>query len=746
MIRLLVGPARIPCLVVVVVVTLLLGYRAATLGIEHDNASLIAKDAVGDRVYADFKKAFGNDEDLIVAVEHPALLSADGLRTIDALTHEIEGIDGVRRVWSLTTAEEIVHGTVGAEPRLLAEPPLDAPDVGGRVAAALGRNPDFTGWLISADRKTAGLVVEIEDRPEDESYRTDIITTIRTIGARLEPQGTLLHLAGLPVQKHDVSDYVDRDQRLLLPLAVVILAATLGIFFRTLSGVAVPLGVAGITVVWTLGIYSLAGHELNAITSLLPPVLLVIALVGSIHVYDIWREGYAGGSDRRSRVEAAVRLVAAPACLCAVTTAQGFLSLGVSSMPAVQQFGMYAALGATVSFLVSMTAAPALLTFFTTPPEPAAAEHRTTTRLLDRTSHFATTRPRTVLAIFALITLVAVAAIPLVHSETDLVGFLPEDAALRRDTVAIDTHLGGAQALEFMMRRRDDGTLVEPDAMFRLAALESAIREHEYVTGTVSFTALLRQMHRAESGTGAFDLPRDQGVLAGYVDLLDESGHALVRRFLSADHKAARLSVRLRAVGTSESSPLVRQVLADAERILGERYELRPTGALYHVIRDSEHLVTQQVQSFGAAIVLVVLAIGLLFRSLKFTIIALIPNVMPIVWTGGLMGFAGIDLSTGTAMIASAVLGLVVDDTIHFLSHYRRNYRGNAAAAIHIATREVGAPVTVAAASLVLGFWVGAFGSFQPTIYFSLLTGLTMITGVLCDLLVLPATLVLMDD
>jgi predicted RND superfamily exporter protein len=109
------------------------------------------------------------------------------------------------------------------------------------------------------------------------------------------------------------------------------------------------------------------------------------------------------------------------------------------------------------------------------------------------------------------------------------------------------------------------------------------------------------------------------------------------------------------------------------------------------------------------------------------------------------MGYAGIDLSTGTAMIASAVLGLVVDDTIHYLSYYRRVYAGDAVAAIRKTSLAVGAPVTVASTSLVLGFWVGALGSFLPTIYFSLLTGLTMITGVLCDLLVLPASLVLLD-
>src|SRR4030095_1734031 len=166
---------------------------------------------------------------------------------------------------------------------------------------------------------------------------------------------------------------------------------------------------------------------------------------------------------------------------------------------------------------------------------------------------------------------------------------------------------------------------------------------------------------------------------------------------------------------------------ADAGRLIGPDYVLAPAGELYRVVHDSTGLVRQQVTSFGAAIVLVVLAIGLLFRSVAFTVLALIPNVLPILWTGGLMGFAGIELSTGTAMIASAVLGMVVDDTIYWLAHYRRAHQGAPVPAIHEPARAVGAPVPAPSVSLIVGFWVGAISSFKPTIYFSVLTGLTMI-------------------
>jgi len=732
---------RGPWLAIVALATLALGARAARVGIEHDNASLNAVDAGQRRVYDEFKATFGNDEDLLLALDHPALLDGRGLALVDTVTRALAALDGVRRVWSLTTAEELTAGASGAEPRPLVSPPWDAPDVRMRAVAALDRTPDLTGWLVSADRCTAGLVIELEERPGDVEYRTRIIGAVRALMVRYGRDGVTLHLTGVPVQKHDVAAYVDRDQRLLLPLAIVVLGATLAAFFRRPAGVLVPLGVAALTVVWTTGVYAWSGHALNAITSLLPPVLLVVALAASVHVYEMWRA--AADTDGVGRALAAVRAIVVPAGLCAITTSQGFASLAVSDIPAVEQFGLFAAVGTAIAFLLGMTAAPAVLSWLR-PPARSGTEHGATLWLLDTTSRLATRRPGAVLVVFGIVTLLATAAIPRIRANTDLVGFLRADAPLRVDTSWIDAHLGGTLPLDFVLRRRDGGPIRALDAYRRLGALEEAIRARPHVATVTSVLAVVRQVHRAESG-GALALPDDDATLGDELDLIEESGHALVGRFAGPELRALRVTARLRAVGTAESAPLVEAIVADAARILGPAYSLVPTGALYHVVHDSTRLVHQQVASFATAIVLVVLAIGLLFRSLTFTVLALIPNVMPILWTGGLMGAAGIELSTGTAMIASAVLGLVVDDTIYYLAHYRHAYRGDAASAIHATARAVGAPITAASVSLVLGFWVGAFGSFKPTIYFSLLTGLTMITGVVCDLLVLPASLVVAE-
>lgn len=743
------GRARFLALLGTVALTALLGPLALRIGIEHDNASLNADDPGRRRAYAAFTETFGSDEDLLLGVRHPRLLEAEGLALLATLSGTIAAWDGVHRVWSATTIEELVRGESGVAPRPLLEPPWDRPDTATRAHAAFDRNPDLTGWLVSADRETAGIVIELADRPGDARQRARLIGALRELMARHTTGEISLHLTGIPVQKHDVFLYVDRDRRLLLPLAVAVLGGTLAAFFRHWSGVAVPLGVAGVTVTWTLGACAWSGYELNAITSLLPPVLLVIALAASLHLYHAWRTVPAAEADTApgavTRAATALRAVALPMALCAITTAQGFLSLTANEIPAVRQLGIFAAFGASVACLVGLTAAPAALSYLRHPQPAPREEHRRTARLLAAVARLAITRPWLVLAGFGVVTLVAAAGIPRIRANTDLVGFLRDDAPLRRDTVLLDRAFGGTLPLEFVLRRRDGRPLDSLDAMRRLASFEDAVRAMPGVSTVTSVLALVRQVHRAETGSTRLELPADEPGLRAALDLLDASGHPLVRRFAARDLRALRVTVRLRAMGTAESAPLLAAIAHQAKRRLGTAYTLVPTGASYHVIRDSTRLVHAQARSLAIAVALIVVTIGVLFRSLRMTAAAILPNALPLLWVTGLMGWAGIDLSTGTAMIASAVLGLVVDSTVHYLAYYRRAYRGDPAAAIEVTTRAVGPPIAVAAASLVLGFWVGVLGSFEPTAHFSLLAGLAMASGAACDLVVLPAALVLLD-
>jgi predicted RND superfamily exporter protein len=361
---------------------------------------------------------------------------------------------------------------------------------------------------------------------------------------------------------------------------------------------------------------------------------------------------------------------------------------------------------------------------------------------LDGVATFSVGRPRAIVTGALLLSLAACAGMALLQNNTDLVRFLKPHTELFRDTMFIDRHLTGANALELVLRRADGRPLTALDDVRRMKRFQVEIRELEEVVNVLGPVDLIEQIQRAEQDLAEPVLPQDVEELSLCFELLEAAeDRALIARLFTADFRAAHISVRVRAVGTARARELIERVRDLSRRALGDGYDLQLTGEFHAVTMDSNRLVAGQVKSLSLALGMVLLVMALTFRSAKLLLAAFIPNVIPVIWTGGIMGFTGIELSSGTVMIASVVLGIAVDDTIHYLARFRREQHGPLSEALRESTCKVGPALLVSTVVLAAGFWVGAFGSFRPTIHFSLLTGFAIVSALICDLLVLPACL-----
>jgi predicted RND superfamily exporter protein len=736
------GRGRAGLFVAAAGLTLVLG--ALALGVRHErnNESMIARTPDAERAATELARAFGGDEIVIVSLTHPQLLEPPGLRLLDELTRRIAALPGVDRATSLCNADQLVHGPDGATVAPLLPEGPDAGDAAA-VRAALDRNPHLTGLLVSADRRTAGILIEVEQRAEDTGYRDELVEALRDLKRELSASGAAVHLTGITVQKHDTTEFVRRDQRTLLPLSVLVLAGCLGLATRRVAGVVLPLLGTAVTLVWTLGLYGASGLQINVITVLLPPMIMVLSIANTLYVYFVWAEDDGAGDDRAARARRAVERLLVPCFLTTLTTALGLASLVVSDMPAVRQFGLFGALGVLLSFVVSFTLLPAVLSLLRPPARTARASLLESGLLtLVRLS---TRRPGTTLLAAALLSLVGVAGMALVRNNTDLVRFLKADSELYRDTMFIDRQLVGANAIELIVARNDGEPLTSPDDLRRLDELASGVRGLPDVTSVLGLPDLMRQLHRAEQGLDRSDLPQDRDLLLYYFDLLEAADRQdEVRRVVTADFRRTRLIVRVRAIGTAEAASLFAAMERLGRTALGSSHAVTPSGGFHQVAVDSNRLVASQVESFSLAFVTVLLALGAAFRSARLVLAGMVPTLIPLSWTGGLMGWCGIDLSTATAMVAPIALGIAVDQSIQFLWRFRREHTGDLVAAIARTTTGTGRLLVVSCLTLAFGFWVGTLGSFKPTIYFSVLTGVTMISALACSLLVLPACLVLL--
>lgn len=741
--RLLTGRARWPMLVSIAVLTAVLGFGALQSDVELGNESMTSRDKTEGQAYADFVGWFGSEDSILVGYSDARMPGKAGMAELIRLAGRLREIDGVTRIVSLDDVTEVVSGAFGAEERPLL-PPLEEIDEEGRIVRdRLARNPQLVGFLVSADLHTTGIVVEVEDRPDDENFLTRVVGDLRSLKKEFDQEGSRLLVTGIAVQKQDVSRFVKQDQTVLMPLAVLILAGVLAWASRSMAGVILPLAVTAAATVWTLGIHAFAGYQVNIVTALLPPVIMAISIATGVHLCEEWEKAGTATAGPRDRLRSVLRELGAPVVLTAVTTAVGLASLAVSDIPAVRRFGLFGALGVLVSLFLNLVALPALL-FMTGGRSRRKVVHRSLDLLLGRTAAFTAAHPWAILLTALAVTALALPGIAKIRNNTDLVRFLKPDAELVQDTLYVDKHLTGSTALELVVEKADAGPLDQPMDYSALDRMMRQLQALPDVAAVIGVPDLVARVHAAELGLAGPWLPLSREDLMYCFDLMraaDSEGD--LRHWVTDDLRRVRLSVRLHAIGTAAAADLLQRFEQVAESVLGERYVVTPTGSYHRVVVDSNRLVRNQVRGFLLALGVILVIIGMVFGSLRLLAVAVIPNLIPILWAGGAIGWFGIDLSTATAMVASVVLGVAVDDTIHYLTRFSKSSGVDAADAVRDTTVHTGRALVFSSVVLALGFWVGALGSFRPTVFFSLLAGGTIVSALLCDLFVLPACLVL---
>ena len=736
------GRGRWPVLAVLLLISVVLAQGLMQLTVEGDPRSMTSQDPEQQRLQQQLIETFGNDETLFLSITPANLQSLSGISLVRELSDRVGQLTGVTRVLSLTTARQLISGRYGAEDRSLLPDSRTVTDWSALFSSALEQNPHYQHVLVSKDGRSAGLLIQPVISNDDKNL-PDLISQLRHLISEYSSQAQF-HLTGVAVQKHDVAAFIQRDQRVVLPLVGVVLSVMLTLIFRHVTGVLLPLLTTGISLVWTLGLYGLAGLAMNTISSLLPPVVMILCISNAVHLYNGWlmlpgeHDNYLVAWRQR------IRELSVPCFFTAITTALGLMSLTISSVPAVRQFGLFGAIGVLSSLIISLTFLPVILTFFQVPEKSYRRGKGGLGKVLDGATILTLQYPRMLIAGTLLSLLLAVIALPQVQNNTRLTGFFRASSVLAMDSTFIDQNFGGINALEFIVQKRDGTKFDQLNDFRRLSTFVSTAIKQDVVKNVFSSLPLLRQLQRAEMTADKLVLPDTQDDLEYLLSLLEQPQVAEVaRQFLSDDHKVVRLTLLLSDIGSRQALTVVDDLQRSGRSIFGAAYELQPTGSYYQVVKDSGQLVAAMLKSFGLSLVMVMVALMVLLRNLRLTLLALIPNIIPIIWALGVMGWWGIDLSTGTAMIGAVAFGLAVDDTIHYLVSFTRLKGKSTGQRIQLTTSRVGRALVVSTVVLALGFWTGCFGSFKPTIYFSFLVGGTLCGALICDLLVLPASLLL---
>jgi predicted RND superfamily exporter protein len=716
---------------VTALLTLPLAVGYALLGFTNDPEVIALQGSDELAYYRGFLRRWGSDELIVIAYPVEDAFASDSLAQLRDMTDALFEVDGVKWVSSLDTAFSVDEGPFGPFARPLI--PEEASDAAALRKQAL-EMPLVAGSLVARDAKALLLAVQLEGTELDNAQiEARALAGIDAVLARPEFRNLDVHLAGSPVFNRELSELNQRDNLRFTPLAVGIIAALVTLLFRSALPTLLTLGTIVLSLVWTLGSMGLARIPLNITTSLLPPLILVIAVADSIHLLSVYIDRLRAGEARAAALESTLHDVL-PACFfTSLTTALGFLTLLFIQIESVRSFALFAALGEAIAFAHSVIVLPALLVRL--PLERSV--RREPTFSLDFVAS-AAERPILATALLAGMLALGASGIGRVEVATHDGEFFSADNRINRAYRFIEARFEGATPFEVEVRGPTPGALRAGDGVRRLRELQQKMELRPELSAGASLPDLLL------AANPGLDLADDAAVERALF-LLGAVAPGEMERFVQDDAALARISSRAVAMSSAQSERLIRELSADAASIFPEPWSVHFTGLVPVFSRMEQVLVEGQLASYGSAALAVALLFWLIYPSLPITAVALLVNIAPLFAIAGLMGWLGIRLDVATVMVASVTLGMIVDDTIHMLLAFRHGLAesGDPRAALRHGLAVAGRPMVFTSLVLSTGFSSLLLSDFQPTAHFGLLVGVAVASAMAADLFMLPAALLL---
>ncbi|MBN2359733.1 MAG: MMPL family transporter [Deltaproteobacteria bacterium] len=695
------------------------------------------------------------DNMIVVLVSGDPLFAPEPLAALERIHRALAALDGVGEVRSLvnTRVPADDEGAFAMVPLFSdARAPQAAPDV-ARLRERVAGAATLRGRLISADLSTAVLIVSCREKASSQDTRAPIVDRIASTVARLQEQNAgvvQLRLSGIPIIADSITDLLKRDQLTFIPGVLLVLGVLLFVAFRSARSVWLPFLSTGTAALWMLGVMRLEGHAINVTNNAIIPLLLIIGVGDAVYLLARFEEEVDRQRNARvtvGRLKTAAVLtdrLGIPILLNAVTTAIGFGSLITAKLVIVKEFGVDAAIGVMLAYVVTMGTIPSLLAML---PEPKP-RHRDplardlSDRLLTRLVGFALRHRALVVSLtLAGVALSAIGALR-IHGHDRVLAELPDRHPVNQTLAFASAKLGGLVPFD-MVIEAPPGRADDADVVTALEAIQQFAATRPDAPSMISVIDVLHAVDRAVREPAAPALPWTAERVAQYLLLVEMDGASELSPYLSPDRSLARIACFGDDVGTGRVLALRDAVERFAATVLPADAGFHVTGPLTITSSALSYVVRDMVSSLSWAFAVILIVIVLLFRSFKLGLLAVLPNGIAILVALGVMGFSGISLRPGTAMVFSMALGIAVDSAIQWLSRYREERTAHEPeAAVVAAVRGTGRPILYTTVMLSIGLCVFLLSDFVALRNLALLGSTTFVAGMLVDLVLLPVLVI----
>lgn len=605
----------------------------------------------------------------------------------------------------------------------------------------------------TADQTDPSLAVNEPQALEQTDIReyTAFMKALREILDRPEHNGALeFYPVGNPVLMDFFSKAVIEDMGRLMSICILLITGLLWVLFRSLSAVVWPLALVILTIVWILGLVGWLHIPMSAMVQVIVILALSVGIADSVHILSGYLFFRNKGLSHLPAMRACLKKSGLACLLTSLTTAVGLLALTLVPLTPIAVFGLFAAVAVLLAFLFTIILLPVMLDFWA--PVPKLSDRKKAhpvQRILGLVDTTGYRYSRTVAAVFSLAAVFLFYGLLQLKVDSDFVDIIKKGLPLRDAYSLVDDYLGGTGSMEIMLDFKRENALKDPDVLFAMEAVQAFLEKDGRVRDTTSLVNVVKESFKAlnDDDPQYYRIPADPPVLAQTVFMFENANPKDRTRLVSDDYARARIGMRSVNVGSIEAMEIMEGVqgfIDDTFVRLKQTYpdlSVTLTGNMALLAIMLDYLAWAQIKSFGMALVVISVILLLVLGSWKAGLVALFPNLFPILTTFGLMGFLGIPLDADTLLVAPIIIGLAVDDTIHFMTHFRVEIQENGTIlkAVKAAMQEAGQAITFTSVILSAGFLVFILSFHNGLSRFGIFAAIAIMTALIADIFLLPA-------
>lgn len=711
--------------------------------------------------YDRFKQLFGEDGSVMVlGIQSDKLLQRDLFNDWLQLNNEIQQIEGIKQVLSMGKLVELTKDTV--EQKFVARPiaswPIATQAGVDSVADKLNKLPFYKNLIYNPEKKASLMAITFADSVLNSSDRIGVIEVIvQKTKAFKEKHQTDIHYSGLPYIRTVISDKVSQEFALFIVLSIVVAALILFLFFRSFSAVFFPLLVVLIGVVWSLGTLVMFGYDITLLTGLIPPLIVVIGIPNSILLINKYHNEYTLHGNQQKALQTVIERIAITTLIANVTTAIGFGVLYFTNSELLMQFGVVASLNVMATWLMSLCLIPIIFSFLP-PPNIKHTRHLYSPLLaswLNKLDILAHHKRNWVYGTTVLLLLIAILGLNRIKINGYVVDDLPQRDAIYQDMEFFSQNFKGIIPLEVSVDTRRKNGVMNLSVVNKIDRLQEMITAYPEFSRAVSLVEVLKFSSQAFYGgdTSFYRVPNEmeKNFILSYAANAagKNNSNNLIKNFVDPNRQVTRVSFQMADVGSERMNQLIEEIEPKIDSIFNpERYDVELTGSSIIFVKGTNYLLNNLRDSLILAVALIAILMWILFRGGRMILISLIPNIIPLILTAGIMGFAGIPLKPSTILIFSIAFGIASDQTIYFLTRYRQELRTTKWTISQIVTdtiKETGLSMIYVAMILFFGFGIFAASTFGGTVALGILLSITLLLALISNLTLLPALLLSLE-